>query len=243
MELEKLNRWKDDEFAPGSPAREKFERLCVAGCDAKLLLSFLTLAVFNASHKGTMYDIFGVSQSGVTKLPDELEQISRRIESINPILAQYLRTKFIGNSHWPDEIQSRCRLQIAVYQRTPDLLRLLADHLRSAGEWLNSNVGPKRYDTFRHSVLDLLSYVDNSTGSPHYEEVADLLSHLSSAREETLRGLGGRSRSARRDGEEKKDYIAPKLLSSSDALKALYCRSKAYGFRKAPPHSGQSHPK
>jgi hypothetical protein len=109
VELDK--RWTDECFSPGTPSRETFERLCVAGCDARLLLSFLTIAVLSARHSGTIYDVFGVPQAQLAKLPDELEQISRHIEAINPILAEYLRAKFIGNPHWPEEISL-----IAIYK-------------------------------------------------------------------------------------------------------------------------------
>jgi hypothetical protein len=232
-ELEKLKRLKDRDFPPGTPARAKFDCLCAAGCDARLLHSFLTVAVFSAGCKGTIYDLFGFSKSELVKLPVELERISCRLESVNRILTEYLRAKFIENPSWPDEVQSRASRQVAVYQGTPDLLRLLARHLRWASEWVNVNVGPKRYDTFRHSVLDLLSYVDTSTKNPHYEAVADLLSHLSSAQEESFQRLARSLPGPRRNGAKKSEIPPPsKLLISSDALKALYSRSAKYGFRK-----------
>jgi hypothetical protein len=233
LDSEKIKKWKDRNFPPGSPARIKFEYLCVAGCDARGLFALLALVEFNAFQKRTIFGVFGMSKSGLNTLPGDLEQISLHLESVGPILAEYLKARFIDNSLLPNEIRNRCRLQACVYQHTPDLLRLLAVHLRWADDWLHDNFGPKRYDTFRHSVLDLLKYVRTCTKSPQYEAVADLLNCLWSAQEKTRQVVAEWLPKPRPTGAKAKNGVAvPKLPITPDALKALYHRSAKYGFRR-----------
>jgi len=227
---------KDRDFPPGSQTRAKFEHLCCLGCDPRGLLSFLTLAVFNSQWQRSIYDVYGVSQSALVKLPERLEKISRELEAVNLLLGHYVRAHFVENPNLSDQVRSRCRHQATVYQSTPELLRALAIDLRAATARLTKYVGPKRYDTFRHAVVDLLKYVDTCTKSPHYEEVADLLDHLSSAQQKTLQSVAECLAKPRRTGaRKKKGATAGKLLTSSDALKALYLRSIKYGFRKIRP--------
>jgi hypothetical protein len=118
------------------------------------------------------------------------------------------------------------------------LLRLLAGHLRVANEWLRGHLGPRRFDTFRKSVLELQEYVDHCAGSPHYEEVSKLLDHLFSAQKKILKDVA-KSRPAQIGAKKKKGDKPPKLLTSPDALKALYHRSVKYGFRKTRPEGAK----
>lgn len=235
MDLDKFTRWKDRDFPKGSPARAAFDHLCNIECDPRLLFSLLTLSVLNAQSQRTIYDIYGVSRSALIKLPESLEEISRELESVNPLLGHYIQANFVENPNRPDQVRTHWRQQAAVYRTTPKLLRLLAGHLRVAEEWLHDTFGPKRFDTFRKSVLELLQYVDTCTGNPHYEEVADLLDHLSSVRQIGLKRIADGLLQAERTGARKKRDTTPKLLRSSDALKALYHRSAKYAFRKTRP--------
>jgi hypothetical protein len=121
-------------------------------------------------------------------------------------------------------------------QSLPKLLRLLAGHLRAAEEWLHDNFGARRFDTFRNSVLELLQYVATCTENPHYEEVSELLEHLFSVNEKAFKKIANRFPQAERTGARKENRdTPPKLLCSSDALKALYHRSAKYGFHKTRP--------
>ena len=235
VNLERFKLWIDLDFPQGGVPRQRFEHLCSIGCDPRLLHSFLSLAIYSARSPRTVHELYKVSRSGLINLPDELERIAIRVESVNRLLAEYLRSRFVDNAHLPDETRDRCRLQTAVYQGMPELLRLLAGHLRMATEWLQDNVGPKKYDTFRQSVLELLKYVDTCTNSPHYEDVSELLVRLFLVQERTFRRGAESTLTSRRKGVTKeKPAATPKLLSSPDALKALYRRSVTYGFRNAP---------
>ena len=83
-------------------------------------------------------------------------------------------------------------------------------------------------------VLELLKYVNACTKSQHYEAVADLLNHLSSVEEKTLQSVRELLPKPTRTRTRKKiGATSGKLLSSPDALKALYLRSAKYRFRDA----------
>lgn len=239
VSVDKFAEWKDMDFPAGSPARAGFEYLCLLGCDPRLLLTFLNLAVFATQRRQTVYDLNGVSESTLAKLPQRLERVSHELESVDRLLDLYIRANFVENPIRPDEIRSRWRQQAVVYHHTPQLLRLLAGHLRVANKWLREIVGPRRFDTCRRSVLDLLEYVDNSAGSPHYEEVSKLLDHLFSAQKETLKGVA-KLDPTQTGAKRKKGHTPPKLLTSPDALKALYHRSAKYGFRKTRPEASNT---
>jgi hypothetical protein len=232
----RVKRWTDDRFEVGSHQRKKFEDLCAAGCDPKALLSFLTSAALGFGRKRTVYDVFGVSRSALVKLPALLDKASGELESVNRILGEYLEAKFVQNPNFSDQVRSSARRQKAVYRHTPKLLQALARDIRIASGWVNDNVGPRRSDTLRASVVSLLGYVDVSTGSPHYEQVSGLLEHVVS--DKTLQKVSSDLAKLVRGGARKKKKVAPsKLLSSPDALKALYRRSVRYGFRKTKPAS------
>jgi hypothetical protein len=208
-----VKKWKEKKFSSGSPARATFEHLCLLGCDPRALLSFLTVAVLTSQNQQSVYDFCGVSQSVLVKLPEKLEKIARELEPVNLLFEMYLKAFYIENANLSDQTRSLCRQKGMVYKNIPKILRTLAMDLRAANPRLRACAGPKGYNGFRHMVLMLLEYVHTSTKSPHYEAVADLLSHLFSSDQKFLKN--------------------PKLLTSSDALKALYLRSAArYSLHK-----------
>jgi len=229
-----VNKWKEGNFPLGSHARKQFEHLCLLGCDPRGLLSFLTVAVHASLGQKSIYDTYGVSQSALAKLPERLEKIARELEPVNRLFGTYLTALFVENPKFSDQVRSLCRQRATVYKSTPRLLRALATDLRAANAEISKAVGPKRYDFFRHMVLELLKYVDACTKSPHYQAVADLLSHLSSAEQKTLQSVGEFLPKPTRTGARKeKGATSGKLLTSPDALKALYLRSAKYRFRDA----------
>ncbi|MGD0600940.1 MAG: hypothetical protein ABR988_14020 [Terriglobales bacterium] len=225
-----VKRWKEWRFPPGSLARRQFEYLCSLGCDPRALLSFLTVVVETSREQKSIYDKHEVSKSALKKLPERLEKISRELEAVNRLLRPFVLS-FAENPKLPDQLRSLWSQTATVYQNTPGLLRWLSKDLRAEKSMIREVAGPKRYNLFRQMVLMLLDYVDTRTKSPHYEAVADLLSHLSSADQETQR-VAERPPKPTRAGARKKNG-APKLLTSPDALKALYLRSAKYGFNKA----------
>lgn len=229
-----VNRWKEEKFPLGSHARKQFEYLCLLGCDPRGLLSFLTVAVHASQWQKSIYDIHGVSQSALAKLPERLEKIARELEPVNRLFGTYLTALFVENPKFSDQVRSLCRQRTTLYQSTPRLLRAFATDLRAANAEISKAVGPKRYDSFRYFVVELLKYVDAGTKSPHYQAVADLLNHLASAEQKTLQSVGEFLPKPRRTGaRKKKGATSGKLLTNPDALKALYLRSAKYRFRDA----------
>jgi hypothetical protein len=226
-----VNKWKEQKFPRGSRARATFEHLCLLGCDPRGLLSFLTVTVFTSQTQKTVFDTYGVSQSALVKLPKRLEEVALDLDAVKQLLGHYLQAFFLENSNLSDEVRSGCRHQASLYQRIPELLRVLAADLRAAHTRLFKHVGPKRIDLFRKMVLDLLTYVETCTKSPHYQQVADLLDHLYSTDQKFLANIPKPISRPTRPGMRKKKSV-PKLLTSADALKALYYRAEKYGFRK-----------
>ncbi len=214
-------------------------KLCAAGCDPKALLSFLTVAALGFGEKRTVYDVFQASRSSLVKLPALLDKASGELESVTRILGVYFEAAFVQNPSLSDQIRSSGRRQAAVYRCTPKLLQALARDIRMACGWVNHNFGPRRYDTLRTSVIGLLEYVDVSTGSPHYEQVSELLEHVFSDKtfQKVTSALAKSEQGGARNARKKKKVAPSRLLSSPDALKALYRRSAIYGFRKKKPAS------
>lgn len=237
-----FEKWKNHDFPRGTRARPKFEYLCSQGCNPKILLSFLNLAVLQAGLRRTVYDVYGVSRSELLKLPDRLEEVSHQIDHANRFLSCYIQANFLDNPHLPAKTRSAWRRQALVYRWTPELLRLLAGHIRSANKWVRDNAGPKKVDTFRQLVLQLLEYVDISTKRPHYDEIAELLDHLFSVKWKAFKTIINLSRQQERTTAKKKKDGAPSAqLISPEALRALYHRSGKHGFRKACPQASKLH--
>jgi hypothetical protein len=156
-----------------------------------------------------------VSKSVLVKLAEKLEKLSRELEAANRLLNA--ATAVLAESpKLPDQVRSYWRQRAIVLKNTPHLMRALAADLRGAHAHAINRFVPK-YDFLRHMVFMLLEYVETSTKSPHYQEVADLLTHLSGADD-------------------------PKLLTSSDALKALYLRSAIYRSNRTRPSKSKRLP-
>jgi hypothetical protein len=222
--------WADDRFPAGTRQRQDFDALCAAGCDRKLLLSFLTIAATQVEWQRTIYDVYGTTRPSLDKLPAVLDKLSTDLELINPLISGFLESTLAQNHNLPDQVRSGARRQAAVYRVAPKLLQYLARDIRAASAWVNDNIGPKRYDTLRGSVCELVWYVEVSTGSPQYEQVSELLEHVSLNK--TLQKVAGDLARFRGGSTYKRKKSAlPKFLTSPDALKALYLRSATYGFR------------
>ena len=225
-----VQKWKERNFPRGSPARATFEHLCLLGCDQRGLLSFLSVAVVASQSPSSIYDTYRVTRSALIGIPRKLEKLSGELDTIDLLLGHCIESFFIQNADLSDEVRSHYRKKRVVYQRIPGLLRALAIDIRLSTQLL-TGVGPKKYDTFRHFVLDLLRYVDSCTKSPHYQEVADLLAHMCSLNQKFLQGFA-KSLPKSKGMKARERPGPPKLLTSPDALKALYNRSAKYGFCK-----------
>jgi len=203
---ERVQKWKERNLPDGSSSRERFDHLCQCGCDERVLFALLVVAVNRTDLRRTIYEIYGVSRKRVDKLAEELHRVSKQLESVERFLGDYFKATLIESPRATANLRARARLQMMVYETTPKLLRLLSQHLRSANSWVSKNVGPKRYDTSRHWLVQLLEYVNSCTNSPHYKDVAELLGHLSPAPDGTV--------------------------TDERALRAAFHRAQRYGYRK-----------
>ena len=228
-----VQKWKERKFPKGSSARAQFEHLSLLGCDPRGLLSFLTVTVIESRQRKSIYELHGVSQAALVKLPERLEKIAGDLEAVNPLLGNYVQALFVENPDLSDQVRSGWRRKAAFYQDAPKVLRSLAIDLRAAHARISECFAPKRYDFFRHMVLDLLDYVNSCTGSPHYQEVADLLSQLHSVDLKIVQSVEQLLPEMERTRVRGKKCGSLKLLTSADALKALYLRSAKYDWRKA----------
>jgi hypothetical protein len=235
----KFKQYKERVLPAGSPARASFEYLCLLGCNERRLFGFLVLAVLAGRSNQTIYDLFGISQKELAKLPDELDRLSANLGSVTRLLYEYLKARHLQPG-MADHMKSHYMQQMDLYQSTPRLLRVLAVDLRIANSWIAKNLGRKRYDTLRHSVLQLLQYINNSTNGslkgPHYDEVAKITSYMFMNQEKDLldhEHLFPTQRAAQIEKNNNWEGAVPKLLSSPDAQKALFQRASRYGFRKA----------
>lgn len=225
----RVERLADGRFPKGTRQRKDFDALCAAGCDPEILLSWLIVLSQRVVGPKTIYQVYGTSRSSLDKVSALLDKLSKEVESINPFISAYFDGALGQNPGLSNQIRSSARQQAAVYRVVPKLLRTLALDIQTSRKWANQNVGPRRLDTLRKSATELVWYVEVSTGSQHYEQVSELIEHVSL--DDTLQKFGGDL--ARLQGGntyKRKKSALPKFLTSPDALKALYLRSAKYGF-------------
>jgi hypothetical protein len=90
-------------------------------------------------------------------------------------------------------------------------------------------VGPKRWDTRRQSILDLLSYVRASTGEPHWDAIANILNHFVAQYAE--------------DEEPVNEEPVNEEPVEPDALRKLWEHAQKYGFvSSTPKRTCKNHP-
>ena len=216
----------DRYFPVGSVPRERFDELS-AKCTAEGLLSFSFIVCCTARRKPkqSVYEMWGTSAAELKDLPNELEELARKVDRVNTLMFGFMAAKITDNEQAPIPERARARNKMQVYRYLPKTLRVYAADLRIAFKWITENMGPRRYDSLRGEVLRMLQYIDECTGSPHYEHVADILSHLF-----PIFVLPGAD----------PNQEIPALLSSSAALTRLYQRSAQRGFRHSrPDHSNR----
>jgi hypothetical protein len=199
----RLFRFLERDLPAGSDSRRRFDDLCHEGCEPAVLFSHLQILISSAcSQKMSIYDLTKLSRSQLVKLSGELEQVAERIEQIRPLMRMF----------WPPESQERLA-QDTFYKNLVGLLRVVAANLRDTFDWLHKRVGPKRYDSFRGQLRDLLKYVTDHTGGARCADLCVILDYL-----------------------WKEDFTQiPALLDSPEALRQFYSRLEEYGFR-SPKH-------
>jgi hypothetical protein len=218
--MDRTNKRREREIGllikePG--AKDALDKLCTAGCEMDGLVGWLfgisTYIYCVRTGLATSRYAFP-SAKEITKLSADIEQLAIRIERANadpivsPAVVLGARTKPRGSE--TDRVYKR---QIFAYHILPQMLRKYAEDVRASYRFAVNRIGPKRLSFERYLVQQVLEYVQDRTGQPHYESVQRLL-------ESAFRVTAG------------DETPMPKLLESPDALKQLWARSLKYGFRK-----------
>jgi hypothetical protein len=213
----------DKDLPRCNKSRKRFDRVCNAGGDRVLLFNLLVLAADAYSGPGSsVWDLCKIPRTEFVNLSKDLESVATKIEASDRILSCYWRARYSDNKNLPETIRGALRVQLFTYQETiPGLLRNLAITVKDAEKWLTDNVGPKRYDWRRHATLNLLRYIRQTTGKPHWADVEGLLVHL------ICRFEGARpSRHKRKVSDPTR--LTP--MPTSASLKQLWRRAGDYHF-------------
>lgn len=183
----RLPRLKDDAVKE----REAVEKLLQKGVPGNVLLLLLR-SIQGASNK-KLELAPGIEERTLRNLPDQIHKLADRIRGVNDspwLAADGLSTLDLSVKHPhepPDSVSTAtpsAELKAMIFSKLPRDLGLYADHLRA---WLNRlhPVGSHGTDRVRMQTLltiKLLMLVRESTGRPHYEEVATLLNAAYRAR-------------------------------------------------------------
>lgn len=213
----------------GTDSRRRFDNLCRSGCDAQVLFGSCVVTVWGSldpkRSKRSIYDLASFSSSEIQRLTKDVDDLARRIARLN-------QTKILGplpyladctdNKSLPEELTLSARGRAEIYRNLPEIMQVFAADTRAAANWVQRNRGPKRLTALRLLVIKLLEYVDSNTETPHFEDVANILSHLFN-HSGLINALSPTERPRK----------VHKLLGSPDALKQLYSRSVRYGLRRA----------
>lgn len=168
-----------------SEARRDFDQICADGSSPFLLYAYLNVAAFGRARiNHSIWDLYRVSPSAWKRLSIKVEDLAGEIEAFtqNRVFSRFLTDYW--RSSVPavcpiDELPGMIRRQLYTCQHLlPLLLREFARSLRQPLVGIKGRIGPKRWDTGRQGILDLLWYVRASTGKPHWDAVANVLDHF-----------------------------------------------------------------
>ena len=170
----------------GSAEKEAVERLIQWGVPEHELRWLASIIPGTSNEKLEL--VPAIEERTLRKLPDQINALADKIKKVNesPWLASdSLRRLALSVKHphkSPEPSNSTAtgdsvELTTMIFSKIPRGLRLYAEHLRA---WLNyyHPVGSYRKERLRMQnllTIKLLVLVRESTGRPHYEEVATLL--------------------------------------------------------------------
>lgn len=177
--MDRMQPFIDKHLRTGSQQRAAFECICKKGSNPNVLFAFFTLAL--DVQKLSVWQLLQVdswSRSQWKKLPRELDNLAAKIESFTKNESFIKTLTLYWTSCVPSitPVDARLRRQLNTYQSVmPQLLRNLGTTIRSADFLITTNAGPKRLDTRRLFILQLLAYVRQTTGKPCWADVARML--------------------------------------------------------------------
>jgi hypothetical protein len=159
-------------FARGKVYEGVFNRICEAGCDAETLggLLFAVCVLAEGDRKGFL-DLGEISTAQRKRLARDLLSLADLVERVNHTR---LNPKHDLLAAPPDAGRDPVRRHVAgVYDKLPFIMRVYSFHLERFAKFTGSLL--KRLTFVHLETLRLLLYVEESTGSPRYEHMSELL--------------------------------------------------------------------
>jgi hypothetical protein len=159
-------------FARGKVYEELFNSICKAGCDAEtlggLLFAVCTIAV--ANREGFL-DLGDMSAAQLKRLTKDLRSLADLVERVNRTRLNPAIDILVAP---PDPDRGPIRKHVAsLYDRLPGIMRAYSFHLERFSKFTKALL--KRLTFVHFLTLRLLLYIEESTGSPRYENMSDLL--------------------------------------------------------------------
>ena len=168
-------------FAHGHYLEESFRKICDDGCSREefgtLLYVLCLVSSFRANSRyfprgqERLVNSGNISKSQLKALPKKMRAMADTIDSLNAtILAPANDIKL---APYDAQRQIARKYMIRRYETLPGLLRVYSRHLERFSRFADRTL--KRLTPGHLHAIELLRYVEDHTGSPHYEDISNLL--------------------------------------------------------------------
>jgi hypothetical protein len=168
-------------FASGHYLEESFRKICADGCSAEELGTLLYIMCLISSFRANsryfprgqerLVNSGNISKSQLKALPKKMRAMADTISSLNgTILAPANSLKLAPNDA---QRQIAREYMIRRYETLPGLLRVYSWHLERFSKFCDQTA--KRLTSGHVHAIQLIQYVEDQTGSPHYEDMSNLL--------------------------------------------------------------------
>jgi hypothetical protein len=168
-------------FANGPYLEESFGDLCADGCSAEVLGDLIhAMSMLSAfrSHprlfvpgRELLVNSGAVSKAQLRALPKKLRSIADTIQALNATVLSPAND--IKLAPFDAKRQNMREFMIRQYGVLPQVLRIYSLQLERFPK-VARRIAKRLTSDHVHAIF-LIRYVENSTGSPHYEDVANLL--------------------------------------------------------------------
>lgn len=167
-------------FANGHYLEESFRKICADGCPVeefgRLLYIMCTIPSFRSSRdfprgQERLVNSGNISKSELKALPKKIRAMADTIESLNATaLAPANDIKLA-----PHDAQRKIAREYMIrrYETLPGFLRIYSCHLEMFSQSCDQTA--KRLTLGHLLAIELVRYVEDQTGSPHYEDISNLL--------------------------------------------------------------------
>ncbi len=163
-------------FADGHYLELSFGKICADGCSQEEFGTLLYATCLGGSPhfpRGwkRLVNSGNISKSQLKALPKKMRAMADTIDSLNAtILAPANDIKL---APYDAQRQPAREYMIRRYETLPAVLRIYSWHLERFSKFAKRTA--KRLTLIHLHVIGLIRYVENQTGSPHYEDISNLL--------------------------------------------------------------------